>query len=110
MWSDVVRQPVYAARSRCLLAEAAVRRADLAEAKRWLAKARAMPLADQLFHATRAHARLARARGDHHQAWELADQGVEPGWRSGARLLAVDFLELLGLLAGDVDRAPGGPV
>jgi DNA-binding CsgD family transcriptional regulator len=64
-------------------------------------------MADQLFHATRARARLARARGDHHQVCELADHGVESAWGSGARLLTVDFLELLSLLAADADRYLG---
>ena len=75
-------QPVYAARNRCLLAEAAVRRADLAEARHWLDRALASPLAE-LFHTTRAQARLARARGDHHRAWELADGGLESARSSG---------------------------
>ncbi|MGO9659395.1 MAG: helix-turn-helix transcriptional regulator, partial [Acidimicrobiales bacterium] len=97
-------EPVFAARSRCLLAEVAVRGAELAEARRWLDDAVASPLADQLFHATRAQARLARARGDDHRAWELAGRGLEAALSGGGRLLAVDFLEMLALLAADAQR------
>ncbi len=61
-WAGRV-EPVFAARSRCLLAEVAVRRAELAEAQSWLDEAVASPLADQLFHATRAQARLAPRKG-----------------------------------------------
>ncbi|MGO9658049.1 MAG: helix-turn-helix transcriptional regulator [Acidimicrobiales bacterium] len=96
-------QPVYAARNRCLLAEAAVRRGDLAEALHWLDRARASPLAE-LFHTTRAQARLARAKGDHHRAWELADGGLESARGSGARLLVVDFLELLALVVAGTGK------
>lgn len=97
-------QPIPAARARFQLAEAAVRRADLTEARRWLDEALAMPLADQLLHAARTRARLARARGDPHLAWKLADQGLQSAHTSGAQLLAVDFLELLALLASDTQR------
>ena len=49
-------------------------------------------------------ARLARARGDHHRALELADEGLDSARRSGAQLLVVDFLELLALLAAGTER------
>jgi len=96
-------RPLNAARIRCLLAEAAVRRGDLAEAGRWLADALALPLAEQLL-VTRAQTRLARAKGDHHRAWAFGDQGLSSAYSSGAQLLVVDFLELLAMLAADGDR------
>ncbi|MGO9657846.1 MAG: helix-turn-helix transcriptional regulator, partial [Acidimicrobiales bacterium] len=96
-------RPVTGARVRCLLAEAAVRRGDLAEARRWLDEISASPWAEPLL-ATRARARLARARGDHHVAWELAAGGVDAARRSGAQLLAIDFLEIVALLAADAER------
>jgi predicted ATPase/class 3 adenylate cyclase/DNA-binding CsgD family transcriptional regulator len=99
-------RPLYGPQCRCLLAEAAVRRGDLAEARRWLDSARALPFPDQLFLATRAQARLARAKGDHRRAWELAERGLESARGSGARLLVVDFLELLALLAAGTERCP----
>ena len=46
--------PLYGPRCRCLLAEAAVRRGDLTEARLWLDTALALPFPDQLFLATRA--------------------------------------------------------
>jgi predicted ATPase/class 3 adenylate cyclase len=96
--------PAVAARSRCLLAEAAIRRGDFVAARRWLDDALALPLAGQVALSTRAQARLARATGDHHRAWELADQGVRSAGRSGAQLLVVDFLELFALLTLDAER------
>jgi len=95
-------RPITGARVRCLLAEAAVRRAELAEARRWLAEALAMPSPGPL--ASRAQARLARAIGDHHRAWELAQEGLGSAHGSGSRLLVIDFLELLALLSVDGER------
>jgi DNA-binding CsgD family transcriptional regulator len=91
------------ARLRCLLAEAAVRSADLADARRWLDDAVAQPLADRLDLA-RARCRVARARGDHRLACQLGDEGLELARRCGARFLVLDFLELLALLAADRER------
>jgi ATP/maltotriose-dependent transcriptional regulator MalT len=95
--------PVYAARARCFLAEAAVRRAELAEARHWLDEALASPFAE-LANTTQAQARLARARGDNHRAWELADGGLEAARGGGARLFVVDFLEQLALVAAGTER------
>jgi predicted ATPase/class 3 adenylate cyclase/DNA-binding CsgD family transcriptional regulator len=97
-------RPAQGPRGRCLLAEAAVRRGDLAEARRWLDEALALPFPDQLFLATRAKARMARAKGDRHGAWELADEGLRSAHRSGARIAVVDFLELLALVATGTER------
>ena len=95
-------RPITGARIRCLLAEAAIRRADLAESRRWLDEALAMPSPGPL--AWRAQARLARATGDRHRAWELAEEGLGSAHPSGSRLLVIDFLELLALLAVDAER------
>jgi ATP/maltotriose-dependent transcriptional regulator MalT len=95
-------RPICGARVRCLLAEAAVRRAELAEARRWLAEALAMPSPGP--RATRAQARLARAAGDNRRAWELAEEGLGSAHSSGSRLLVIDFLELLALLCVDSER------
>jgi hypothetical protein len=95
--------PIYGARLRCLLAEAAVRRADLTQARRWVDDTVAQPLVDRLDLA-RARCRLARARGGHHLARQLADEGLESARRCGAQLVVVDFLELLGVLAADRER------
>ena len=95
-------RPICGARIRCLLAEAAVRRGDLAVARRWLDEALAMPSPGP--RATRAQARLARAAGDHHRAWELAEEGLGSAHGSGSRLLVIDFLELLALLSVDAKR------
>jgi predicted ATPase/DNA-binding CsgD family transcriptional regulator len=97
-------RPICGARIRCLLAEAAVRRSDLAEARRWLDEALAMPSPGPL--ATRAQARLARAAGAHQRAWELAEEGLGSAHGSGSRLLVIDFLELLALLCVDAERYP----
>jgi predicted ATPase/class 3 adenylate cyclase/DNA-binding CsgD family transcriptional regulator len=95
-------RPICGARIRCLLAEAAVRRADLAGARRWLDEALAMPSPGPL--ATRARARLARAGEQHHLAWQLAEEGLGSSHRSGARLAVIEFLELLALLCVDDER------
>lgn len=96
--------PVIGARIRCLLAEAAIRTGDLVQARSRLDEALALPWADQLCLATRAQARLARAKGDHHRASELANEGLGSACRSGAHLLVVDFLELAAFLAIDAGR------
>jgi DNA-binding CsgD family transcriptional regulator len=95
--------PTSGARARCLLAELAVRKGDLTEAQRWLEGTLTLPKADQLL-ATRAQARLARAKGDARLAWELADEGLQLGLRSGTQLVVVDFLELLALVAAGTER------
>jgi len=95
---DVYR-PICGARARCLLAEAAVRRGDLAEGRRRLEEVRAMPSYAPLV--TRARARLARASGDHHLAWELATEGLGSARSSGECLRVIEFLELLALLCAD---------
>jgi DNA-binding CsgD family transcriptional regulator len=97
-------RPVTGARIRCLLAEAAVRRGDLVDAGRWLDEALELPSARHLALVMRAQARLARAKGDHHRALQLADEGLGSARSSGAQLLLVDFLELLALLAADNGR------
>jgi predicted ATPase/class 3 adenylate cyclase/DNA-binding CsgD family transcriptional regulator len=97
-------RPVTGARIRCLLAEAAIRRGDLVEAKRWLDEALELPLARQLALVMRAQARLARAKEDHHRGWQLADEGLGSARLSGAQLLVVDFLEVLALLAADTGK------
>jgi predicted ATPase/DNA-binding CsgD family transcriptional regulator len=97
-------RPVTGARIRCLLAEAAIRRGDLLDAGRWLDEAIELPSARRLALVMKAQARLARAKGDHRRASQLVDDGMGAARRSGARLLVVDFLELLALLAGDTGR------
>jgi len=95
--------PTSGPRVRCLLVEAAVHRGDLADAQRWLDGILRLPQADQLV-ATRARARLARARAQSHRAWALAGEGLDSARSSGAQLLVVDFLELLSLLVADAGR------
>jgi predicted ATPase/class 3 adenylate cyclase/DNA-binding CsgD family transcriptional regulator len=96
--------PVVGVMSRSLLAEAALRRGDLVQAARWVDEIVAVPSFEQVTYATRARSRLARARADHHRARELAIEGLQATLRSGAQLVAVDFLELLAVLAVDVER------
>jgi DNA-binding CsgD family transcriptional regulator len=96
--------PITGARIRCLLSEAAIRRGELVEARSQLDEALALPLAGQLCLVTRVQARLARAKGDHHRASELAGEGLGSASRSGAQLLVVDFLELVAFLAVDAGR------
>ena len=97
-------QPVTGIRARCILAEASVRRGELAEARRWLDAGLTLPLADQLVLVTRAQARLALVRGDLLRASELAADGLGSARRSGEQLLVVDFLELLAVIATDRER------
>jgi tetratricopeptide (TPR) repeat protein len=102
-FAGTVLQGHAATRAHCHLAEAAARRDDLAEAQRQINEIRAVTLQDKPL-AARAQARVARARGDTSLAWELAEEGLEISRRRGAQLFVVDFLELVALLAADVER------
>jgi ATP/maltotriose-dependent transcriptional regulator MalT len=95
-------RPNYGARILCLLAEAAVRRGDLAEARRRLEEARALPSPGPW--AARARARLARASADHYLAWELANEGLGQAYNSGERLRVIELLELVAVLCADEGR------
>lgn len=96
--------PVVGALNRALLAEAAIRRSDLAEAKRWIDEALAMRGGEENLWVLRARAQLARAKGDPHRAWEIAGKGLEAAFGGGVQLLTIDFMELIASIAVGIDR------
>jgi predicted ATPase/DNA-binding CsgD family transcriptional regulator len=89
------------------LAEGALRRGDMGSARRHLAVcARRAPTNDEPWAAPRlrAEARLARAQGEPHRAYLLAGDGFALAAGSGALLYAIDLLDLLAVIAADLER------
>ena len=90
--------------NRTLLAESAIRRSDLTEARRWIDEAMARPGSGRSVWVLRARARLARSQGDPQRAWEIAVEGLEAALVGRVQLLVIDLLELLASIAAETDR------